>query len=158
MKPSALVIVLPIFVCGCATGSSKPSSPAGEKVERISVEFRRAEMMPGPGLKEASLETMLGRRAVIYLHPQVELSNADIESARLTRGRGGQTSIAFHLTSRGEAKMRRLSRQMINKPLALLIDGKVVSVPVVKEEVGSPVTIEGVFSEEEVRRIVTGLK
>jgi preprotein translocase subunit SecD len=53
--------------------------------------------------------------------------------------------------------MVRSSRARIGKPFAVLIDGRVISVPIVISEISDRVAISGEFTKEEAERIAQKL-
>lgn len=57
----------------------------------------------------------------------------------------------------GGKKMARLSDQHREKPLAILVDGKVIAAPVVREKIAERALITGNFTEEEVAKLVKSI-
>ncbi len=96
------------------------------------IEFRRVETQPAEGLIEADGPKNSEK---IYLHKKVELDNKDISSA-LPDFDPKTQDFLVHLTftDEGAKKMAALSRQSFKKRLAILVDGKVVSVPMITSE------------------------
>ena len=131
--------------------------PAGKLTPKVAVEFRIAEEQPAPGLAEMVVR---GGNRKVYVHGEALLTNADIESASLAPAAGGagapQIEIVF--TKAGEAKFTSATARSVGRPLAILIDGEVISAPVVRETVyGHRAVISGAFSREEAQRIADGL-
>jgi preprotein translocase subunit SecD len=81
-------------------------------------------------------------------------SNPIIDSSR---GRP-EWVISFKLTSDGGARFAELTRQNIGKQLAILIDGKVISAPVINSEIRDQGVITGSRSDKEARETAFLLK
>jgi len=151
MNRLALALVIVGFV-GCCF--------AQEKKGTVSVQFRLGETKPGPGLKEMSVP---GSELKVYLHDGVELSNEDIASASVQMRENGHTKgpiIEMTFTEVGGEMLRRLTRENIGKILAVVVDGKVLSAPVITSEIGGgsrKCTIAGTFTMDEATRIADGL-
>ena len=62
--------------------------------------------------------------------------------------------IAITFTDEGARTMEQMSAEQMGKPIAILIDGKVVLAPIVRARLSRDAVISGNFSEEEVQRIV----
>ena len=126
---------------------------AGEAQTRVRLEFRRAEHEPGEGLTEV-IEDGSGRR--IWLHEEAELSNEHIASARVPQDNLQVVDIA--LTEEGARRFATLTREHSGKRLAILLDGKMISAPVIREEItGGRAVLSGNFSPGEAKRIAAGL-
>ena len=116
------------------------------------LELRRAETKPAEGLVEA---TVSGTNTKIYLYKAVELSNSDIESARAVGEDSPGVEVTFSALGRGKAA--KLSKEHRGKPLAILVDGKVVAAPIVRTDLGPAVLITGQFTKAEAERLANGL-
>lgn len=125
-----------------------------QEAQKTRVELRRAETAPADGLVEA---VVVGSGEKVYLHKAAALTGADIASAKAT---GGATDPAVDLTftEAGAKKMAKLSAEHADKPLALVVDGKVLSAPVVRARLGSSVRITGRFSAEDAAKLVKALE
>ena len=145
------------FVIAAATGLALAGIAAGywslavDVVAAVRFDVRLAEDNPAPGLREVVVSA--GRR--IYLREEAVVTNSDIASARLVEG--GTFSIAITFTAEGAAKMSRASGSHVGKPLAILIDGKVVMAPVVRAAITTSAVISGDFTRAEAERIVAGI-
>lgn len=121
----------------------------------VTVELRRAEFEPRVGLKEATVE---GSGLKIYLHQAAELSNEDIAEAKGNVLEDDSLAVAVMFTAAGRAKMERVSKEHHSKPLAIVIDGKVTSAPVLRDIISERALITGRFTPEDIERIVRGLR
>lgn len=144
--------VLLLFAClaGLAPG---PADQAAEKTT-VKVEFRRAETKSAEGLAEAMVA---GSRSKVYLHKKADLTNDDIDEVRAVEDADGRPAIEFVLTKEGAKKMEKLTEQHLGKPLAILLNGKVVSAPNIRQKISERGRITGNFTKEEVDQFVEGI-
>ena len=134
----------------------------------VKVEFRRAENQPGEGLVEAAVA---GAAQKVYLHASADVTNADIAEARAAFDSQQKPVVEITFTEEGAKKMATLTAEHRNKPLAILVDGKVIGAPplaiqvdgqvlgapVVRDTISQQAQITGNFTQEEVDRIVRGI-
>jgi preprotein translocase subunit SecD len=121
----------------------------------VRFEVRLAEDKPAPGLREAKIS---GSDRSVYLHDEVIVNNGDIAAARVVPGGGpSQYSIGVEFNASGAEKIRAATGKHIGKPVAILLDGKVVMTPVVRVPIGASAVITGNFTKVEAERIVDGV-
>ena len=139
---AALIAIL----AGCAT--TQPDKPA------IRLEFRHASLSPAPGLLEM---TVLGTTHKVYVSGEAVLTNDDVSRVRLKKAPyAPQIVLAF--TPEGSRKLAAITEDSIAKPIAILISGRLISAPIVRERINSgQAMITGNFTEDEARRMVDGL-
>ena len=70
----------------------------------------------------------------------------------------GRPAVGFDLDDRGTELFAALTKANIGYALAIVVDGKVVSAPVLKTALGKQGMITGRFSDQEVKAIVKALK
>lgn len=121
---------------------------------KVKVEFRRAETKAAEGLTEA---TIAGTTDKIYLHKTADATNTDIASARAAVDDNKKPIIEIEFTKEGANKMEALSEKHKDKPVAIVIDGKVVSAPVVRAKFSARAQITGNFTKEEAERLVKAI-
>jgi preprotein translocase subunit SecD len=117
---------------------------------RAKVEFRRAETKPADGLTKAQI---LGTDKAVYLYPTAELTEKDVVGAALKAG----PVIEITLTAEGAKKLEKLSEANVDKPLAILVDGKVIAAPTIRAKLGGNVEINGAFTPEEAAKLVKAI-
>ncbi|MCH8823118.1 MAG: protein translocase subunit SecD [Planctomycetes bacterium] len=61
----------------------------------------------------------------------------------------GRPAVSFRLDAVGGNLMRKLTTNNVGKPMAILLDGQVYSAPIIREALGTTVSISGNFSEQE---------
>lgn len=138
-----------------STGWALPPIAPGEG-ERAKVEIRRCETKPAEGLVEAEV---VGSKTKVYLHKTAELTNEDIAGANVVEKKDvKEPAIEIVFTKKGHEKAEKLSKEHKGKPIAILIDGKVVAAPAVKSTLEQKVLITGAFTKAEAERIVKSLR
>jgi protein TonB len=131
------------------------------------LEIRLAEATRTPGLSPAVVAGS-GRR-VVYLHPSALATNADVESAGVIEWNGTATpdgsagraisgfGVAVRFTDAAAARLAAATGAHLGRPIAILVDGRLISAPVLRSAIGNTAVISGSFSEEEARALTEGL-
>lgn len=149
MLASSVVTLSLAFVCYSAQ-SRVADQP------RAKFEVRLAEKMPADGLDEATIENSNEK---VYLRRGAIVTNEDLVDARVASGFvKGSFDIHIIFNAEGAEKMAKATREYIGKQLAILIDGKVVSAPMVRDTIFDRAVISGSFTNEEAERIATRIK
>ena len=121
----------------------------------VRFEVRLAEDAPAAGLREARVS---GTDRVVYLHQDVIVTNSDIARSRVVQGDGASRfGVGVELSAAGGEKMRRATANHLGRPLAILIDGEVVTAPVVRGPISTSALISGDYTRAEAERIVEGI-
>ncbi|HYH64878.1 MAG TPA: hypothetical protein VD866_09315 [Urbifossiella sp.] len=118
------------------------------------VELRRAETAPADGLVEAAVA---GTGQKVYLHKAAALTGADIASAKAAGG-AADPAVELTFTEAGAKKAAKLSADHPDKPVALVVDGKVLAAPVIRAKLGASVRITGRFTPEEAAKLVKSIE
>jgi preprotein translocase subunit SecD len=114
------------------------------------VEFRLAEDKPARGTQAM---TIPGTNETVRVHKTPVLDAKDVASAAARKSlwmdRG--YSIAITLTPDGARKLEKVTTDNVGKRLAILVAGKLVSAPIIREPIldGSAVIEGGNISEQE---------
>lgn len=119
----------------------------------VRFEMRLAEDGPGPGLREVRIA---GRDYPIYLHAEVVANNADIAAARVAAD-GNFYDVDIKFRTPAAKRMRVATANHIGKPVAFIIDGRVVMAAVIAGPIGGYAKITGNFTKGEAERIVKGI-
>lgn len=144
---------LAALAVGFATGFSSARPDEKEK-PKVKFELRRAETKPADGLTPAEVP---GSKEKIYLHAKADVTNEDVASAAVGVDVAFNPSIDILFTKEGAKKVEKLSDGHLGKPLAVLIDGKVISAPVIKAKFSDKAQITGQFTKEEAEKIAKAL-
>jgi preprotein translocase subunit SecD len=84
---------------------------------------------------------------VVKAYPVI--TGRDLENARRSKDNYGSPNIAFTLTSAGAAKFRNYTSKNIGQKLAIVLDNKVQSAPVIQDVLSKEAVITGRFTIEE---------
>jgi preprotein translocase subunit SecD len=142
----AIALFLAAALAGCATTECRKAA--------VTLQIRPGSQSPGPGLTKMVVS---GSDTSVYVADDVLLSNTDIKSARVAAAQDGpQIEIVF--TEAGARRFADVTETNLMKQLVILVDGKVISAPIVRDRIpGGRAVITGAFSEEEARRIADGI-
>jgi preprotein translocase subunit SecD len=122
---------------------------------RAKVEFRRAETKAAEGLTEAKIA---GSDTKVYLHKEVDLTNDDIAQVRVNEDKERGVSLEMTFTKEGAKKAAKLSEEHADKPVAILVDGKVISALTVRAKFGEKVAVSGNFTKIEAEKLAKSIK
>ncbi len=112
------------------------------------------DVPPGYELKYLNNEPLLLKKEAVLTGEY--LVNAEV---RFDQSRFGQPIVALKFNSKGARKFARITGENVGKRLAILLDGKVKSAPVIKERIPSgQAVITGRFSLQEARDLAIVLK
>lgn len=120
---------------------------------QVRFEVRLAEDRPVPGLVAAQVENT-GR--LVYLHPETVVNNDDVASAAALNGTAGFT-VEVQLLPGGADRLRQAMSTDVGRPVAILLEGRVVMAPTVRSPIGDSAVITGALTESEARRIADGV-
>lgn len=118
------------------------------------LEMRLAETAPGSGLTEMTIPAS-GQK--IYLHESSVITNGDVVDAHVANDVDGNPSVAIRLTPDAGARLGNATREHLGKPIAILVNGVVVSAPRVDGVIGQDAQIFGRFTQAEAEQIAAGL-
>lgn len=142
-KLKILIAVLAVspsaFSYGQQDGSIRTRNPK--------MELRLAEPAMAAGLVEARIEK---NNETVYLHPEAVITNADFVQVRVVPSYTEDLfDIEVVFSASGAIKMAKATRDHVGRPMAILIDGKVVSAPMLRDAIHDRAVISGSFSREE---------
>jgi hypothetical protein len=121
----------------------------------VRLEVRLAETRPAPGLIVARVADSA---RVIYVHPETVVSNDDIAQSWVTQDGPDRFGVSVQLLEPGAQRMHQATAAHIGRPVAIMIDGEVVSAPVVRSAIGNAAIITGDFTQAEAERIAGGIQ
>ncbi|HSP34864.1 MAG TPA: protein translocase subunit SecD [Thermoanaerobaculia bacterium] len=99
-----------------------------------------------------SREDALGRVSGVEYYAvtkTVPVSGRDLKTARVQKGRLGEPVIGFSLTPDGAPKFGDLTGNNVGKRLAIVLDNRVVSAPVIHSQITDQGVIEGSFTTQQ---------
>lgn len=123
-----------------------------------------------PGIKDATKASgLIGQTAQLAfveiseiegeLYKDTNLTGADLKNARVNFDENnGRPEVALQFTEEGGKKFAELTKNNVGKPLPILLDGELLSAPIVQEEItGGQAVISGDFSVDEANRLAIQL-
>ena len=120
-------------------------------------------LLGGPDATLTTVTQRDGAGRVISEKPiflkKVAITGADLKSAYHGSDQYNRPIVNIEFTPEGTRKFHDVTARSVGKPLAILLDGKVISAPQVNEAIsGGRAQISGQFSNQEVRDLVIQLK
>jgi preprotein translocase subunit SecD len=100
-------------------------------------------------------------KARLWVSPTNHLTSVDIERAEPSTRPDGYQAITVVFTDEGARKMAELSAAQLNEPIAILLDGKVIWAPVVRDGIKKEAVLSGGptgLTSDEIQRLLTSLK
>ena len=142
---------LPFVLPRVSSVSIKPEIRLARVVEEGSADAAKAKRMSFAG--SADKESVL-------VDPESIISEDDIESAALLEGRRNNSGISIMVEIResGHDRLQRATESLIGKRIAIIVEGKLISAPVVREPFSNGFQITGNFSREDAERIVAAFR
>jgi hypothetical protein len=90
----------------------------------------------------------------LYVQKTALLDGAAVRSAQVRNDPLGHRQIEVSLTDAGGKRLAEITRQEVGRRLAIVIDGRLCSAPVIRERIsGGTFEISGVFSDEEAQTL-----
>jgi preprotein translocase subunit SecD len=100
-------------------------------------------------------------RRSVWVNPTPAITSSDIQGAEPATDRNYGNFVKVIFTDAGAKKMRELTTAQMNKPIGIVLDGKLISAPRVRSVISNEGIITGKapngLSIEEVRRILTSV-
>lgn len=95
----------------------------------------------------------------LHVQKKALLARADLKSADVHKSKvNGAPEIQIAFSEQGTKRFAEVTRKHVGERLAIVIDGKVYSAPVVRTEIpGGKAVISGSFSQEEATQLVSRL-
>ena len=94
---------------------------------------------------------------VIWVSTTTAMTTADVVRSEPRTDANGQGTVGVVFTADGARKMAELSKAQANRPIVLLLDGKVVWAPIVRGTIEKEALLSGV-TPDVVKRVLTSLK
>jgi preprotein translocase subunit SecD len=118
------------------------------------LELRLAEKEPATGLVE-SVVSRTGEK--VYLHETSVITNEDIRDARVVPAGDDAFNVAISFTLQGAAKMAAATQAHVGRPLAIVVNGAVLTAPTVRSPIRQDTLITGDLTRQQAEEIVAGL-
>jgi TonB family protein len=115
------------------------------------MEIRLAEIAPGAGLQRASVS---GSDQPIYLHATALATWSDVATARIVDVAKGTFGVALTFNPDTAARMSSATAAHLGKPIAIILDGRVVFAPTVRSPIGDSAVITGNLSAAAAQELI----
>lgn len=164
------VVVLPLDTTNPAaeTGSTipqQPVKPAGEDSTATAIpnippgavhpiEFRLADVEPSEGLIE---HTVVGTNQKVFVAAKPFATIFDLSAIQMIDDAAGHPALEITFRPESAQRLASITGQHLNRPVAILVDGKVLSAPVLRDRISSQAVISGQFNREAAAQIATGI-
>lgn len=103
---------------------------------KASIEFRLVKNTPEAGFTQTAIPDSEEK---IYIADKSEINNSDIRGVKSGLSHQGFEQIEIIFTDEGTQKFSALTQRIINERLAILINGDIISMPVVREKIAGGV-------------------
>jgi uncharacterized protein (TIGR03067 family) len=121
----------------------------------VGISIHLADFEPASELTEYAV---LGSGQKVYVAKQPFATSKDIAAARVIDDANGNPAIEITFRSDAGKHIGEVTQQHLNKPVAFLVDGVLLSAPTIRERFGGAAVITGQFSREEAERIASGIR
>ncbi|NPB05300.1 MAG: protein translocase subunit SecD [Aquificae bacterium] len=120
--------------------------PDKERLLWEAKELKHAKVLPGED----------GNWYLVQYPPVV--TGDDLADAYPTTDEMGRPAVGFTLTPEAARRFAEFTEKNVGKPMAIVLDGRVVSAPVIRSRISDRGIITGHFTTEEVKNLVVVLK
>jgi len=112
--------------------------------------------MVGAGIEQRKIDST---GEIVLLARRPDLTEGDISWATLLTDAGGlRPAVLVHFTPSGRDKLELLTRQNVGKRLAIVVEGKILSAPLIRTAIrDGRATIQGFRSVQEAQRVADAL-
>jgi len=144
-KRSSLIGLIVIMMASVVTG-------------QVPLEIRAASAVETAGWRHMRTP---GDRASVWVSPTSQLSSADIARAEVRTLANGDPAVAVVFTDDGARKIAALSDAQMSKPIAILLDGRLVWAPIVRSTIGKEALLSGGpggLTPAEIQRLLASFK
>ena len=99
-----------------------------------------------------------GKQLYWILERDAEVTGADLDSVRVDRDDFSRYAVGFSLSGPGSKKFAQLTQNNIDRQLAIVLDGRVQSAPVIQSRISKSGQITGDFTYEEAENLMIVLR
>jgi preprotein translocase subunit SecD len=134
------------------------AGPAGPAEKAALLARYHNQIPPDLDLIEGKAETGQRQSSWYVVRKAAVITGRDLKNARPTRGQLGANSITFFLTAAGAEKFGTATGNNIGHYLAIVLDKRVQSAPVINDRITDQGVIQGRFSPEEANDLALVLR
>lgn len=114
--------------------------------------------LPRNGEFFEDMKSRSGKPLYWILERDAEVTGADLDTVRVDRDEYGGYAVGFTLNRTGSKKFARLTQNNIDRQLAIVLDGRVQSAPVIQSRISRSGQITGDFTYDEADKLMIVLK
>ncbi len=139
--------------------ANQPGPPLPKPVDTSrhgkKVEFKVADKVPSEGLEAMRVPDSEDK---VYVAKEARLTHEDIATVEVIVDAAREPCVQISFSESGQKKMEKLSEEQLGRPLAILVDGKLISAPVIRSKLSERVIIAGKFTKEQVEQLVRDIR
>ncbi len=127
------------------------------KIVESEAPSRESLLQPYSGTVPSNMEVVTGASdspgagtAFYLVRKAAVITGRDLRSARPSLDENNQAAVSFSLNNNGAAKFGRATQENIGRRLAIILDDRVQSAPVIQSRIDDEGRITGVFTQQEV--------
>jgi preprotein translocase subunit SecD len=138
-----------------------PESGGGAPSQEQILQHFNGQLPPDLEIKEGDQRNQDGivvGKQYYAVEKRQQVTGRDLKTARPGLGQFNQPIVEFSLTPDGAQKFGDLTGSNINKPLAIVLDGRVVSSPNIHSKITDNGQIEGGFTQQQAQDLSTVLR
>jgi preprotein translocase subunit SecD len=145
----ALLLAAALLGAGCGAALGGVTAPGTAKLE-----FRLIAKTDADGLKVPTWDG----KVTMFVEKSAALTDRDVEQVKLSKAPDGKPAVALILDQTAKLTLEDITSKNIGRRIAVLVDGKIVMAPTIKEKIeGGHMTIAG-FGEAETKAIYDRIK
>ena len=137
-----------------------PSGGGATSVEQILQHFN-GQLPPDLEILEGDLrnaDNVVVGKQYYAVERRRQVTGRDLKTARPGLGQFNQPIVEFSLTPEGAQKFGELTGANVGAPLAIVLDGRVVSAPAIRSKITDNGQIEGGFTQQQAQDLSTVLR
>jgi len=120
---------------------------------------RLAEQLAARAGEEPNLEVSRGEEGGVYLLGETYVTGKSLKDAKTTFDNLGRSVVTLEFDKEGAGKFDQATAANVGRQIAIVLDGKVISAPVVQERIsGGNAQISGNFTTAEAQRLAIMLR
>jgi preprotein translocase subunit SecD len=140
--------------------SAQPSAPAARPIAEVTTPppppFQLQLVLDEPGENAEALtnQTANSSGETLYVQKTPLLDATAVRTATVITNATGAPQIEIQLNPEGQELFAKITKENVNKRLAIVLNGRLYSAPVIRSEItGGKAQISGAFTEEEAQEL-----
>jgi len=133
-------------------------APEAELLARLGGEVPRGREVVCAERSEATGPSSASEGLCYLLERTPAITGGDLKTAQVSEGSFGDPVVLVTLTEPAGVRFGHATAANVGRQLAILLDGRVLTAPVVRTEIGSEAIIEGGFSQQEAQDLAVLLR